>query len=125
MYIIMNQYMDACDNLWLMIHTVNETMDLAILKQQWNYMLDEQQWSGDNRPSVKFSTGSISEITQRVYDTLKELMTLSGSTDHEDLLFAMCKNTEHCLYEYTVIALEKYSIAVNTNYESDSSSATS
>ena len=125
MYIIMNQYMDACDNLWLMIHTVNETMDLAILKQQWNYMLDEQQWSGDNRPSVKFSTGSISEITQRVYDTLKELMTLSGSTDHEDLLFAMCKNTEHCLYEYTVIVLEKYSIAVNTNYESDSSSATS
>ena len=120
----MNQYMDACDNLWLMIQTVNETMDLAFLKQQWRYMMDEQQWSGDNRPSVKFCTGSISEITQRVYDTLKELM-MSESTDYEDLLFAMCKNTEHCLYEHTVIALEKYSITVNTNYESDSSSATS
>jgi hypothetical protein len=110
----MNHYFTARDNLWTMVETVNESMNITLIKQLWEYMFDEQQWHGNNRPSRRFGRGTNDEVIQRVYDILNELMTQNGSTDHEDLIYAMCKNPEHCLYNYTMNALAAYRASLTT-----------
>jgi hypothetical protein len=118
----MNNYFNARDNLWTMIETVNDSTNITLIKQLWEYMFDEQQWHGNNLPSRRFGRGTNDEVIQRVYDILNELMTQNGSTDHEDLIYAMCKNSEHCLYNYTMNALAAYRASLTTDSSDDSNS---
>jgi hypothetical protein len=74
MYTKMNRYLDAAEELWLLIEPAHPTLDLRPMRQSWNHILFVSGSNGEANPFTRFGSASEAEFRTHLYEALTEVL---------------------------------------------------
>ena len=74
MYAKMNRYLNAMEELWLLVEPVHPTLDIRRMRESWNQILFVSGSNGEANPFSRFGSASEAEFRTYLYEALTEVL---------------------------------------------------
>jgi len=110
MYAKMNRYLNAMEELWLLIEPEHPTLDIRRLRHEWNRVLFLTASNGEASSFTRFGSASDSEFRTHLYDALTEAL---PSTYHP-IITSICVSYGSSEYEALRLVIHRYQEYVAT-----------
>ena len=118
MYAKMNRYLNAMEELWLLVEPEYPTLDIRRLRHEWNRILFVSGSNGEANPFSRFGSASEEEFRTHLYDALAEALPAGYHT----VITSICVSYGSSGYEALRLAIHRYQeyVASVTQAASDS-----
>ena len=116
----MNRYLDAMEDLWLLIEPEHPTLDIRIMRQSWNHILFVSGSNGEVNPFTRFGSVSEAEFRTHLYDALTEVLPAA----YHPIITSICISYGSSGYGALRVVIQHYQEYVaNCDAHADSDSA--
>ena len=107
MYAKMNRYLNAVEELWLLVEPAHPTLDIRRMRDSWNQILFVSGSNGEANPFTRFGSASEAEFRTYLYEALTEVLPAPyhpiitsicvsfGSSEYEALRLVMQRSQEY------------------------------
>ena len=117
-YATMNRYIDAMEELWLVVEPEHPTLDMRRMRESWEQILLLPGNNGEVHPFTRFGSVEEQEFRTILYDSLIDVL----PAPYHRLITSMCVSYGSTEYESLRLVIHRYQEYVGqvTHESSDS-----
>ena len=104
MYAKMNRYLNAVEELWLLVEPAHPTLDIRRMRDSWNQILFVSGSNGEANPFTRFGSASEAEFRTYLYEALTEVL----PAPYHPIITSICVSFGSSEYEALRLVMQRY-----------------